>query len=62
MKEVERKTFLLQSAMPFLESVAPESRQFLGSFYMCVEKAAVYSVRFVFTDKWEVSSCVKWLS
>jgi hypothetical protein len=62
MKEVETKTFLLQSALPYLESIEPDRRQFLGSFYMCAEKASMYAVRFVFTDKWEVFSCVKWLN
>jgi hypothetical protein len=62
MEEVERKTFLLQSALPYLESLAPDGRKHLGSFYMCAEKAAIYSVTFIYTDKWEVMNCVKWLN
>jgi len=61
MSDIQKRAFFLSEATPYLNQVHPEYRNHLSTFYLCYADCASYAVRFKFTDKWEVDTCVKWM-
>jgi hypothetical protein len=61
MSETTKRTFFLSEAKPYLNQIKPESRQFVGKFYLTYIDGSTYAIAFKFTDQWEVATCVKWM-
>jgi hypothetical protein len=61
MENTEIQRFLLAGALDYLNQLSPERRQCLGPCYLQGLNGAAYVVTFIYTDKWEIGTCVKWI-
>ncbi|CAG5067944.1 hypothetical protein DYBT9623_00672 [Dyadobacter sp. CECT 9623] len=61
MKKLDVQQFLLSGALEYLNQITPVHSKFYGPCYLSAIDGAAYVVRFKYTDKWEIDTCVKWM-